>query len=194
VPIGGRIWTLDLQTINQVPYQLRHCCSPYLRNTNEEKKYIIIFRKVDRKRNLSPLSLFRSFDRLLEVDRIGFCRDHRTMTSSEYLPCFIVYNAHTSIVRTWISTWFLAKKLILFFKNNFRRIHHCKFILERSHLMTFFSFLPCIVRREYFSVIFNVKKCALYSIKYGKCAKNFLWSEAARVELIAELHYLQMLY
>jgi hypothetical protein len=28
-----------------------------------------------------------------------------------------------------------------------------------------FSYLPCIVHREYFSIIFNVKKCALYSIK-----------------------------
>jgi hypothetical protein len=30
------------------------------------------------------------------------------------LPYFIEYNAHTSIVRTWISQWFLAKKYFYF--------------------------------------------------------------------------------
>jgi hypothetical protein len=59
-----------------------------------------------------------------------------------------------------------GKKLILFFKNNFTRINHCKFIHHRSHLKPFLSYLPCIVRREYFSIIFHVKKCILYSIKY----------------------------
>jgi hypothetical protein len=28
------------------------------------------------------------------------------------------------------------------------------------------------VHREYFSIIFNVKKCTLYSIKYGTCTKS----------------------
>jgi hypothetical protein len=62
----------------------------------------------------------------------------------------------------------LGKKLFLFFKKNFTRINHCKFIHHKSHLKPFLSYLPCIVRREYFSIIFNVKKCALYLIKYGK--------------------------
>ncbi len=56
----------------------------------------------------------------------------------------------------------------LFFKNNFTRINHCKFIQHKSHLKLFLSYLPCIVHREYLSTIFNVKKCTLYSIKYGK--------------------------
>ncbi len=80
---------------------------------------------------------------------------------------FIEYNVHTSIVRTWISQWFFTKKLFLFFNNNFKRINHCKFIHRKDYLKPFLSYLPCIVRREYFSIIFNVKKCALYSIKYG---------------------------
>ena len=80
---------------------------------------------------------------------------------------FIENNAHTSIVRTWISQWFLAKKLFLFFKNNFTIFNHWKFIYHKSHLKPFLSYLPCIVPREYFSIIFNVKKCALYSIKYS---------------------------
>ncbi len=58
---------------------------------------------------------------------------------------------------------FRKKKFFLFFKNNFTRINPCKFI----HHKTLLSYLPCIVHREYFSIIFNVKKCALYSIKYG---------------------------
>ncbi len=76
---------------------------------------------------------------------------------------FIEYYAHTSIVRTWISQWFLAKK-ILFFKINFTRINHCKFNHHKSHLKPFLSYLPHIVRREYFSIIFHVKKCTLYSL------------------------------
>ncbi len=75
------------------------------------------------------------------------------------LPYFIKYNAHTSIVCTWISWWFLAKtKLFLFFKNDFQRNNHCMFIHHKSNLKPFLSYLPCIVCREYFSIIFNVKK------------------------------------
>ncbi len=59
----------------------------------------------------------------------------------------------------------MAKKLILFFKNNFKRINHCKFICHKSHLKP--TYLLCIVHKENFSIIFNVKKCALYLIKYG---------------------------
>jgi hypothetical protein len=63
---------------------------------------------------------------------------------------------------------FGKKKIFLFFDNNFARINHCKFIYLKSHLKPFLSYPPCIVHREYFSIIFNVKKCALYSIKYSK--------------------------
>ncbi len=73
------------------------------------------------------------------------------------LPYFIKYNGHTSIVRNWISLWFLAKKLFLFLKNNFKRNNHCKFIHHKSHLKPILSYLPCIVCREYFSIIFDVK-------------------------------------
>ncbi len=59
------------------------------------------------------------------------------------LPYFIEYNVHTSIVSTWISQWFLAKKLSLFFKNNFTRINHCKFIHHKKHLKPI-SQLPSI--------------------------------------------------
>ncbi len=88
------------------------------------------------------------------------------------LPYFFEYNAHTSIVRTWISHWYLANFFILFFKNNFKRNNHWKFIHHKSYLKPFISYLPFIVRREYFSIIFNAKKCALYlmgSIVGDKC-------------------------
>ena len=88
---------------------------------------------------------------------------HFSFTKIRY---FIEYNVHTSIVRTCISQWFLAKKI--FFKNNFTRISHCKFIHHKSHLKPFLTYLPCIMRRKYFSIIFNVKKCVLHSIKCGK--------------------------
>jgi hypothetical protein len=50
-----------------------------------------------------------------------------------------------------------GKKLFLFFKNNFTRINHCKFINHKSHLKPFLIYLPWIVHREYFRIIFNVK-------------------------------------
>jgi len=49
-----------------------------------------------------------------------------------------------------------GKKIFLFFKNNFKRNNHCKFIHHKSYLKPFLSYLPCTVRREYFSIIFNV--------------------------------------
>ncbi len=75
----------------------------------------------------------------------------------ERLPYLIKYNVHTNIVCTWISQWFLAKKIILFFKSNYTRINHCKFIHHRSHLRPFLSYLPYIVCRKYFSIIFHDK-------------------------------------
>ncbi len=61
---------------------------------------------------------------------------------------------------------------MIFGQNKFSRkilqqINHCKFVHHKSHLKPFLSYLPWIVRREYFSIICNVKKCTLYSIKYG---------------------------
>ncbi len=82
-----------------------------------------------------------------------------------HLLYFIEYNAHLNF------TMIFGKKMILFFKNNFTRINHCKFIHHRSHHKTFLSYLPCIVHREYFSIIFHVKKCTQNMINYGKFAR-----------------------
>ncbi len=79
---------------------------------------------------------------------------------------FIKYNGHTSIVRTWISQWFLAKKLFYFSRIISQELNHCKSIHHKNHLKPFLSYLPCIASREYFSIIFNIKKRTLYSIKY----------------------------
>ncbi len=37
---------------------------------------------------------------------------------------------------------------------------------HESHFKPFLSSLECKMCREYFSIIFNVKKCTLYLIKY----------------------------
>ncbi len=105
-----------------------------------------------------------------------------------WLSYFVKYNAHTSIAHTWISQRFLAKKLFLFFKNNFTRINHCKFIHHNRHLKPFLSYLPCIVCKEYFSIIFNVKKCTLYFIKYS----NYKISLSARPLQSNKIKYLQL--
>jgi hypothetical protein len=68
-----------------------------------------------------------------------------------------------------------GKKLFLFFKNNFKRNNHSKLIHHKSYLKPFLSYLPCIVRRKYFS---NVKKCALFLIKYGSLMFQILFSWA----------------
>ncbi len=62
-----------------------------------------------------------------------------------------------------------GKIFILFSKNNFTRINHYKFIHHESHLKPFLSYLPCIVHREYFSIIFNVKSVVHYTRKNTVC-------------------------
>ncbi len=79
---------------------------------------------------------------------------------------FIEYNVHTSIVHTWILQWFLAKKKYFYFS----RIISQKIIIAGLFIIKAIlnpSSNTCIVRMEYFSIIFNVKKCALYFIKYN---------------------------
>jgi hypothetical protein len=73
---------------------------------------------------------------------------------------------------------FGKKKLFLFFKNNFKRNNHCKFIHHKIYLITFLSYSPCTVRREYISIIFNVKKCALDSTRYFTC--QFLFRKSLK--------------
>ncbi len=92
-----------------------------------------------------------------------------------HIPYFIKYNVHMSIARTWISQWFLAKKLFLVFKNNFTRINPSKFYSSQKPSKTFLRYLPCIVCREYFIIIFNVKKVCtiLDKIRYSKVNAMF---------------------
>jgi hypothetical protein len=96
------------------------------------------------------------------------------------VQCTYEYSAHLNFTMI-----FWQKKNFLFFKNNFTRINHCKFIHHKSHLKPFPSYLPCTVWKEYFSIILNVKKCGLYSIKcsignkwkslLSKCLSKSLW-------------------
>jgi hypothetical protein len=88
----------------------------------------------------------------------------RPNTKSNIVDVKTEYSILSSImcIQVWCApafhNHFWQKKLFLFFKNNFTRINHCKFIHHKSHLKAFLSSLPCIVCREYFSSIFNVKK------------------------------------
>ena len=85
------------------------------------------------------------------------------------VQCTYEYSKHLNF------TMIFSKKLFLFVKNNFTGINHCKFIHHKSHLKTFLSHLPCTVRREYFSIIFSVKKYTLYSINtVNTFSKNIL--------------------
>ncbi len=80
----------------------------------------------------------------------SFCSHLSDITD---IPYFIEYNVHTSIVRTGIWQWFLAKKIS---RINSKELIIASLILK-SHIKPFLSYLPCIVCREYFSIIFNVK-------------------------------------
>jgi len=95
-----------------------------------------------------------------------FLRWMVTITVFYRVWCAFKYSAHLNFKMI-----FGRKKL--FFKNNFTRINHCKLIHHRSHLKPFLSYLPCILLREYFSIIFRVKKCILYLIKYSNKTWNF---------------------
>jgi hypothetical protein len=92
----------------------------------------------------------------------------KTIFKEKQLLHFIKYNSNIMCKQVKCAPEFHndfgAKKLFLYFKNNFTRINHCKFIHHKSHLKPFLIYLPWIVRRECFSIIFNVKKCTLYSI------------------------------
>jgi len=61
------------------------------------------------------------------MEQYIFKLSHFIENVTEKVPYLIEYNVHTRIVHTWISQWFLAKKLCLFFKNNFTRFNYCKF-------------------------------------------------------------------
>jgi hypothetical protein len=54
---------------------------------------------------------------------------------------------------------------------------------RRSHLKPFLSYLPCIVFREYFSIISNIRKYTLYSIKYGTYHIIFLYRKSGEINL-----------
>jgi hypothetical protein len=124
---------------------------------------------------LSPSFLTEKVPRnvdLIQIKALAFgsqCNKTFYSCNLSSMLYFVEYNAHTSIVRTSISQWFLEKNLFIYFKNNFTRINYCRFIHDKSHIKPLLSYLPRIVRRKYFSNIFNVKKCTLYSIKYGSC-------------------------
>ncbi len=69
---------------------------------------------------------------------------------------FLKYNVHMSIVSAHLNFTMIFCKKIIFFKNNFPRINHCKIIHHKSQLKPFLGYLPCIVCKKYFSIIFNV--------------------------------------
>ena len=85
---------------------------------------------------------------------------------------FIKYIADK--VRTQISQGFLAKKYFYFSKLISQKFIIASLFIIKAILKPFLSYLPCIVCRGYFSIIFNVKKCALYLIKYGTVKTYFI--------------------
>ncbi len=54
---------------------------------------------------------------------------------------------------------------------------------RRSHLKPFLSYLPCLAFREYFSIISNIRKYTLYSIKYGTYHIIFLYRKSGEINL-----------
>jgi hypothetical protein len=81
------------------------------------------------------------------------------------------YHILSSIMCIWV--WcapefhkkFWHKKYFYFSRIFSQELIVASLFILKSHLQPFLSYLPCIVHREYFSIIFNVKKWALYFIK-----------------------------
>ncbi len=111
------------------------------------------------------------------------CTDYRILSSIMHIQIQCSPEFHND---------FWQKKLFLFFKNNFTRFNHCKFIHNKSHLKPFLNYLPSIMCREYFSIIFNVRKCTLYSIKYS----SYIWQRGqvrpASLSMNCELFFTTM--
>jgi hypothetical protein len=62
-----------------------------------------------------------------------------------------------SIVRSWISQVFLAKKYFYFGRTISQELIIASLFIIKVILNPVSATIPCIVRREYFSIIFNVK-------------------------------------
>jgi hypothetical protein len=94
------------------------------------------------------------------------CLQRDRLVTQLWLPYFIEYNAHTSIVRTWISQWLLAKKLFYFSRIISQElIIPSLFIIKPSYTL---SQLPSMFSvQRIFQHHFPCKKCTLYSIKYS---------------------------
>ncbi len=92
------------------------------------------------------------------------------------LPYFIEYDAHNNYSAHLNFKMILGKKnYFLFFKNNFTKINHCKFIHHKSHLKPF-----------HIQHHFQCKKWALYSIKYltfTKVIKNATLCQSVKLSL-----------
>jgi hypothetical protein len=94
--------------------------------------------------------------------------DHRSTTfeSRKIIETFFLFYRVECTYKCLAHLNFTMIFVNFFFQNNFTRMNHCNFIHHKSHITPLLSYLPCTVSREYFSIIFNVKKFTLCSIKY----------------------------
>ncbi len=77
------------------------------------------------------------------------------------VPYFIKYNVHTNIRAHLNFTMIFDKKYYFYLSRIISQELITASLFIITHLKPFVNYLPCIVRKEYFSIIFNVKKCAL---------------------------------
>jgi hypothetical protein len=91
------------------------------------------------------------------------------------LQCACEYSVHLHFKMIFGKKYFYFSWIIL------QELIHASLFIIKSHLKPFLSYLPCIVRRECFSIIFNVKMWALYFIKYSKLRALFFyyWTKLA---------------
>ncbi len=93
------------------------------------------------------------------VKVITFCKIHYSILSS--IMCIQLKWALEFYNDFWKKNLFYFSRIIL------HELIICIFIDHKNHLKPLLCYLPCIVSREYVSIIFKVKKCTLYSLKYG---------------------------
>ncbi len=104
-----------------------------------------------------------------------------------WVKCTNKYSAHLNFTMIFgKKSFFYCSRIIS------KELIIASLFIIKAILSPCLSYLPCIVHREYFSIIFNVKKCTLYLIKYGNCTKLF-YSLQMRLQWTNTLAYLPWL-
>jgi hypothetical protein len=87
-------------------------------------------------------------------------------SQNDYRVLSSIMNTQVSSAHLNFNNYFWQKNCFCFSRIFSQELIIASLFIIKAIFNPFPPTFPCKVRREYFSIIFNVKKCALYSIKY----------------------------